>query len=75
MDISLLFFFLVLKSDKHLCLALIQLSGCACERESVGVVQEARDHSYFRTRSVVNKVHPNSKVQYWNSCCHPANCI
>ena len=29
-------------------------SLCACERESVGVVQEARDHSYFRTPSVVS---------------------
>ena len=58
MDCSLLFF-LVLKSDKHLCLALmawVLLSGFACERESAGVAQEARDHSYFRTRSVVNKV-------------------
>ena len=26
-----------------------------CVSESVGVVQETRDHSYFRTRSVVNK--------------------
>ena len=37
MDILLLFF-LVLKSDKHLCLALmawVLLSGCAYERESV----------------------------------------
>ena len=32
------------------------LSGCACE--SVGVAQDEHDHSYFRTRSVVNKVHP-----------------
>ena len=61
MDSSLLFFFLVLKSDKHLCLALmawVLLSACACECKSVGVAQEAHDHSYFRTQSVVNKVHP-----------------
>ena len=61
MDNSLLLFFLVLKSDKDLCLALmawVLLSGCARERESVGVAEEARDHCYFRTRSVVNKVHP-----------------
>ena len=32
------------------------LSRCACE--SVGVAQETHDHSYFRTRNVVNKVHP-----------------
>ena len=25
----------------------------------MGVAQEARDHSYFRTPSVVNKVHPD----------------
>ena len=30
--------------------------------ESVGVAQEARDHSYFRTRSVVNNVHPIRNV-------------
>ena len=44
-------------------------SLCACERESVGVAQEARDHSYFRTPSVVNKVHPvvNTNVQPFRS--------
>ena len=26
--------------------------------EPVGVTQETHDHNYFRTRSVVNKVHP-----------------
>ena len=26
----------------------------------MGVAQEARDHSYFRTSSVVNKVHPET---------------
>ena len=60
MNISLLFIFLVLKCDKHLYLALmawVLLSGCVCE--SVGMVQEARDHSYFHTRSVVDKVYPN----------------
>ena len=52
MDISLLFFFfLVLKSDKHLCLALMAWV-------LVRVAQEARDHGCFRTPSVVNKVHP-----------------
>ena len=35
------------------------LSGCACK--SVGVAKEARDHSYFRTQSVVSKVHPLRK--------------
>ena len=37
-------------------MALGLLSGCECE--SVGVAQEAHDHSYFRTWSVVKKVHP-----------------
>ena len=48
------FISLVLQSDKHVCLALmawVQLSRFACERESVGVAREARDHSYFRTRT------------------------
>ena len=27
--------------------------------EPVGVTQETHDHNYFRTLSVVNKVHPN----------------
>ena len=60
MDISLLFFLLVLKSDKHLlsCPHGLGRGG----RESVGVAQEARDHSYFRTPSVVNKVHPDLEV-------------
>ena len=31
----------------------------ACE--PVGVTQETHDHNYFRTRSVVNKVHPVGK--------------
>ena len=31
-----------------------QKSAC----EPVGVIQEAHDHNYFHTRSVVNKVHP-----------------
>ena len=31
-----------------------QKSAC----EPVGVTQETHDHNYFRTRSVVNKVHP-----------------
>ena len=35
-------------------------SGCVCE--SVGVAQEARDHSYLRIPSVVNKVHPIRNV-------------
>ena len=51
------------KSDKHLCFALMAwglFSGCVCE--SVGVAQEARDHSYFRIPSVVNKVHPIRNV-------------
>ena len=30
----------------------------ACE--PVGMTQETHDHNYFRTRSVVNKVHPLS---------------
>ena len=34
-------------------LVLLLLKGCASK--SVGVVQETRDHSYFRTQSVVNK--------------------
>ena len=50
MDISLLFF-PCLKSDKHLCLALVAWV-------LVRVAQEARDHSYFCIPSVVNKVHP-----------------
>ena len=37
------------------------LSGSACE--SVGVAQEAHDHSYFRSRSVVNKVHPYHPIR------------
>ena len=67
MDISLLFF-LVLQSDKHVCLALmawVQLSRFACERESVGMTREARDHSYFRTQTVVNKV---QKIANLHSC-------
>ena len=32
-----------------------QKSAC----EPVGVTQETHDHNYFRTLSVVNKVHPN----------------
>ena len=56
MDISLLFSPLPL-SCPH---GLGPLSGCA--RELVGVVQEARDHSYFHTQSVVNKMHPISKM-------------
>jgi len=31
-----------------------QKSAC----EPVGMTQETHDHNYFRTRSVVNKVHP-----------------
>ena len=38
------------------------LSRCSCACESVGVAQEARDHSYFHTPSVVNKVHPVLKI-------------
>ena len=57
MNISSLF----LSSDKHLCFtlmawSLVLLKGCVCE--SVGVAQKTRDYNYFRTRSVVNKVHP-----------------
>ena len=36
----------------------IHTSSTSTEVIIVGMAQEARDHSYFRTRSVVNKVHP-----------------
>ena len=38
------------------------LGGCVCKL--VGVTQEACDHSYLRTRSVVNKVHPIASYSY-----------
>ena len=38
----------------------MRISGCDTESacEPVGVTQETHDHNYFRTQSVVNKVHP-----------------
>ena len=53
--LSFFFFFPCLK---HLCLALMAWVPVCVRAQSVGVAQEARDHSYFRTPSVVNKVHP-----------------
>ena len=40
----------------------MRISGRDTENacESVGVTQETHDHNYFRTRNVVNKVHPKS---------------
>ena len=65
MDISLLFFCLfVLKSDKHLCLALMAWVLVRVRARSVGVAQEAHNHSYFRTPSVVNKVHLSLPTAY-----------